>query len=129
MRQGGGDRPTGRWIGPFETKLEAIIAAQTKNVPFRWCKSCQQIGDSIKLADINAQLDRARNDYAAALLAFERDNRVGGDSPDHNGHTGHNGHGQQPSEQLVATSDGLTEVLHAYLLFVRKSLPKPPHVA
>ncbi len=129
MRQGGGDRPTGRWIGPFETKLEAIIAAQTKNVPFRWCKSCQQIGDSIKLADINAQLDRARNDYAAALLAFERDNRVDGDSPDHNGHTRHNGHSQQPSEQLVAASDGLTEVLHAYLLFVRKSLPKPPHVS
>ena len=124
MRQGGGDRPTGRWIGPFDTKLEAIIAAQRKNVPFRWCKRCQQIGDSIKLAEINAQLDRARNEYSSALLAFERDNPVDEDSPADNGH---NGHGYHAPEQLVTVSDRLTDVLHSYLLFIRKSLPKPQH--
>jgi hypothetical protein len=126
MRQGGGDRPTGRWIGPFDTKLEAIIAAQRKNVPFRWCKSCQQIGDSIKLAEINAQLDRARNEYSAALHAFERDTTIDEDSPEHNGH---NGNGHHAPEQLVAASDHLTEVLHSYLLFIRKSLPKSQHAA
>jgi len=139
MRQGGGDRATGRWIGPFDTKLEAIIAAQRKKVPFRWCKSCQQIGDSMKLAEINAHLDRARNEYSSALMAFERDTKVD-DSPDHNGHSehngnahngngnnGHNANGHHAPEQLLAASDRLTEVLHSYLLFVRKSLPKPQH--
>ena len=134
MRQGGGDRATGRWIGPFDTKLEAIIAAQRKNVPFRWCKSCQQIGDSIKLAELNAQLDRARNEYSSALSTFEHDTTSDEDSPDHNGHNGadgngHNGNGHHGPEQLLAASDRLTEVLHSYLLFVRKSLPKPQQAA
>jgi hypothetical protein len=38
--QGGANLPTGRWLGPFDSKAQAMSAGQGTGYHFRWCKLC-----------------------------------------------------------------------------------------
>jgi hypothetical protein len=89
--------------GPFANKRLVAAAVKQSDLPFRWCKSCQNTQDVTRFSELNLQFDSARSEYSAALDALSK-------SP-------------ETMARFKAASDRLGKLLRGYALFLRKNQP------